>query len=188
MVTATPEIGPVVMRERKTRKLTLEQLAALSGVSKSMLSQIERGEANPTFAVLWNLTQALGIDFSHLIANGPVASERDVIEVVPAAYTPEIKSADGKCRLSILSPPKLAGHSEWYQVEIAPGGTLDSAPHSPGAFEHFTALSDGFVITSGQSTSRLKAGETARYPADVHHAIANSSRKTVRGLLVVLYR
>lgn len=48
----TPQIGPVIQRERKARHLTLEQLASRSGVSKSMLSQIERSEANPTFAVL----------------------------------------------------------------------------------------------------------------------------------------
>ena len=55
----TPRIGPAIQKERKLRKLTLEQLSVQSGVSKSMLSQIERGEANPTFAVVWSLTQAL---------------------------------------------------------------------------------------------------------------------------------
>ncbi len=52
------DIGPIIQRERKARHLTLERLAALSGVSRSMLSQIERGESNPIFAVLWGLTQA----------------------------------------------------------------------------------------------------------------------------------
>ena len=52
--TSTPQIGPVLQRHRKMAGLTLEQLAEKSGVSKSMLSQIERGQANPTFAVLWS--------------------------------------------------------------------------------------------------------------------------------------
>ena len=52
-----PDIGPIIQRERKARHLTLERLAALSGVSRSMLSQIERGESNPTFAAFsCNLT------------------------------------------------------------------------------------------------------------------------------------
>jgi transcriptional regulator with XRE-family HTH domain len=186
-VAPAPQIGPLLLTERKARKLTLEQLAARSGVSKSMLSQIERNEANPTFAVLWSLTQALGIEFSTLIAGSAVAAHRDSVEVVPAIHTPEIRSADGKCVLKILSPPRLAGETEWYQLEMAPGGVLRSTPHAPGAFEHFTALTDGFSVESAGATARLRAGETARYAADVPHAISNTGPRTARGLLILLY-
>ncbi len=184
----TPRIGPAVQKERKARKLTLEQLATLSGVSKSMLSQIERGEANPTFAVLWSLTQALEIEFTDLIGGGATGSSPDQIEVTSAAHTPGIRSSDGSCRLKILSTPRLAGHTEWYEVEIDPGGALDSDPHGPGAFEHFTALAGDFEIRSGDASIRLKTGETARYPVDVAHCIANAGAVPAHGLLVVLFR
>ena len=183
-----PQIGQAIQRERKARGLTLAQLSTMSGVSKSMLSQIERGETNPTFAVLWALTQALEIDLTDLVvaeANGSAAVD---IEVVSRAHTPEIRSADGLCTLRILSPPRMAGEPEWYQVEIAPGGVLESAPHAPGTFEHFTALSQGIEITSADTTRRLEEGETARYPVDVEHSIANISAKTAHGLLVVISR
>jgi XRE family transcriptional regulator, regulator of sulfur utilization len=184
-----PEIGPIVQRERKKRGLTLEQLAALSSVSKSMLSQIERSQANPTFAVLWSLTRALNIDLAHLLGGGGGApTQAGAVEVVPASYTPEFKNADGTCRLRTLSPPDLAGRTEWYEVEMAPAGSLDSAAHASGAFEHFTAFTSGFEITSGQSVRALNTGETARYPADVPHRIRNTSGKSARGLMVVIYR
>jgi transcriptional regulator with XRE-family HTH domain len=185
---AAPRIGPIIQRERKSRKLTLEQLAALSGVSKSMLSQIERGQANPTFAVLWGLTQALGIDFPDLLGGGAVTSGRGQIELVTAAHTPQIRSADGRCRLRILSSPRLAGITEWYDIEMDAGAKLDSAPHAHGSIEHFTALSDGFQVVSGDSVVSLNKDETARYAVDVPHSIANLSGRTVRGFLVVLYR
>jgi len=188
MAQRTPKIGPVVQKERKRRKLTLEQLATRSGVSKSMLSQIERGEANPTFAVVWSLTQALEIDFSELIGGSAAARSANDIEVTSAAHTPEIRSSDSLCRLKILSSPRLAGQSEWYSVEIEPGGTLASEPHSPGTSEHFTAITDGLEIRSGESHVRLKAGETARYLGDVHHHISNIGDKVACGFLVVLYR
>jgi transcriptional regulator with XRE-family HTH domain len=185
----TPKIGPVLQRQRKNRGLTLEQLAAMSGVSRSMLSQVERGKANPTFAVLWSLTRALKIDIAGLIEGGGSAQSDDqTVELVTAAHTPEIRNADGTCRLRILSPPALAGRTEWYEVEIEPSGTLDSSRHAPGTFEHFTALSPGFEVTSGNSTRPLKAGDTARYPADLPHRIANTSGKRAKGLMIVLYR
>lgn len=182
-----PQIGPAVQRERKVRKLTLEQLAGLSGVSKSMLSQIERGEANPTFAVLWSLTEALGIAFDDLIAGGK-SDASEAIEVVSPANTPEMHSADGLCTLKILSPPRLAGRTEWYELTIAPGGRLESTPHTVGTFEHFTAWTAGFEILSGDAVTNLQSGETARYAADVDHAIRNKATGTARGLLVVLHQ
>src|SRR3989337_2962730 len=145
----TPKIGPLVHNQRKAHGLTLEQLADLSGVSKSMLSQIERGQANPTFAVLWSLTRALRIEFTELLENSSATSDNNSIEVVTAAHTPLIKSSDGTCSLRILSPPHLAGTTEWYEVEMAPSGLLDSAPHATGAIEHFTAFSTGFERISG---------------------------------------
>ncbi len=183
-----PQIGEVVKGWRKSRGLTLERLAGLSGVSKSMLSQIERGEANPTFAVLWGLTRALEIEFADLIGKKSTSSKDVAIEVVSAANTPEISGGEGRCRLRILSPPKLAGEIEWYDIEIDPGGILDSTPHPQGTSEHFTALTDGLTVTSGSDTRRLKAGESARYRADVPHRIANVARRKARGLMVVLYR
>lgn len=182
-----PEIGPVVQRRRGALGLTLEQLAALSGVSKSMLSQIERGQANPTFAVLWSLTRALKLDFADLMHGAAGPKDEGAVEVVAAANTPEIRSADGRCRLRILGPPRLAGATEWYEVAMTPGGELISAPHARGAFEHFTALDGAFEISSGGTTRRLGAGETARYPADVAHRIANVGAVAARGLLMVLY-
>ena len=53
--------------ERALKGLSLDALSKLSGVSRSMLSQIERGESSPTVAILWNLTRALNIDFSTLL-------------------------------------------------------------------------------------------------------------------------
>ena len=182
-----PLIGPVIQAERKARHLTLERLAALSGVSKSMLSQIERGEANPTFAVLWSLTQALKIDFADLIAGGVAHRQANPIEIVAVALTPEIKSPDGAWRLRILSPPALAGRVEWYDVEIGPHGKLVSAPHAPGTFEHLTAYTEGLMVETAFGRQTLKTGETARYRVDVDHEILNAGARTAKALMVVMY-
>ena len=63
---------------RRARGLSLDAVAKLSGVSRSMVSQIERGESSPTVATLWNLTQALQVDFAGLLEGQP----RPGIEVI----------------------------------------------------------------------------------------------------------
>ena len=54
----TRAVGENIKRLRKTKKLSMERLAAESGVSRSMLGQIERGEANPSVAILGKLAAA----------------------------------------------------------------------------------------------------------------------------------
>ncbi len=182
-----PDIGPVIQRERKARHLTLERLAALSGVSRSMLSQIERGESNPTFAVLWGLTQALKIDLGDLIAGGVAHRQANPVDVVTVPLTPEIKSPDGSWRLRILSPPAMAGRVEWYEMELSAGGVLASAPHAAGTFEHLTAQTGSLRVKTTLGAQVLAPGETARYRADVEHEIATADSKPAKALLVVVY-
>lgn len=181
-----PQLGPVIRSQRKARHLTLEELATRSRVSKSMLSQIERGEANPTFAVLWGITQALKVDLSELIA-GSAQQHETSIELLTESHTPEIRSPTGDWTLRILSPPVTASRVEWYEVEIAPGKSLASAPHAPGTMEHLTLWTDGLTVTSGGGRQVLGRGETARYRADLPHELANETAAPARALMVVLY-
>lgn len=181
-----PPLGPHIRQLRKKRRLTLEQLAAQSGVSRSMLSQIERGEANPTFATLWNLTRALSIDLSELVTSRAAAAPPSAIEVVGAHFTPEIRSEDGLCTLRILSPAQSAGRMEWYEVLMAPGAALSSDPHARGAMEHLTVIEGDLEVVSGGARNRAAAGATLRYAADVAHEIRNDGNASARALLVVI--
>jgi XRE family transcriptional regulator, regulator of sulfur utilization len=182
-----PALGPRLQAIRKKQHLSLEDLAARSGVSKSMLSQIERGEANPTFATLWNLTRALDLEFSELIGMRS-GGARPAIETVPGNLIPEIRTEDGLCVLRILSPTNTAGAMEWYELSMAPKGALISKPHAKGATEHLTVLEGVLKISSGDENQILTAAMTARYAADVPHAIVNQGKKPARALLVVLSR
>ncbi|MCW2310104.1 helix-turn-helix domain-containing protein [Rhodobium gokarnense] len=185
---STPEIGPVLQRRRKAEGLTLGQLAERSSVSKSMLSQIERGQANPTFAVLWSLTRALGIELADLVDGAVPAGTGGTIEIVSPHAIPEMRSPDGQCRLRIFSPPQMAGMTEWYELTVEPGGILDSSAHTHGATEHLTVYEGALTVTSGGASERAHAGDTARYPADTAHSIANRGDAAARALLVVAYR
>ena len=179
-----PPLGPHIQQIRKRRRLTLEQLATVSGVSRSMLSQIERGQANPTFATLWNLTRALQIDISELVG-GQATRPVPAIDVVGSHFVPEIRSEDGLCTLRILSPAQSAGRTEWYEILLEPKGALQSEPHARGTMEHLTVIEGEIEIISGTTLARAPADGVARYPADVPHTLRNLSPGRTRAFLVV---
>jgi transcriptional regulator with XRE-family HTH domain len=79
---APPEVGATLQRLRLARGLTLEDLSRIAGVSKSMLSQIEREKANPTIAITWRLANALGVQIGELLSSEVRAAE--LIRVVDA--------------------------------------------------------------------------------------------------------
>lgn len=184
--TQPPALGPLINQHRKARRLTLDQLAAASGVSRSMLSQIERGETNPTVSTLWNVARALNIDMGELIAMK--STNADAIEIVAAHFTPEIRSEDGRCVLRILSPPTSAGTTEWYELDMSPGAVLASTAHATGTREHLTVMDGALTVESGGQRIAIEAGGTARYPADVAHVIRNEGTADARAFLVVASR
>lgn len=187
---APPEVGATLQRLRLARGLTLEDLARIAGVSKSMLSQIEREKANPTIATTWRLANALGVPIGELLASqgAPQASVR----VMEAHETPTLTGAQSASQsaytLRILGPMELAGKFEWYELVVAPGGELASSAHDPGALEHLTVLSGTIDVQVGDECQRLRHGATARYAGDLAHVLRNPGKVEARALMVVVHR
>lgn len=166
---------------RQEKSLSLEAVSKLSGVSKSMLSQIERGESSPTISTLWNLTRALQVDFAGLL-EGTV--EKPKIVVLRSDEVPAIAVKGSGCHIRILSPPEDAGSLEVYELTFEIGGFLDSQPHSTGTKEHLTVTEGCLKIVSGEVSKTLNCGDTARYAADISHSI--SSKDGSRAMLIVM--
>jgi XRE family transcriptional regulator, regulator of sulfur utilization len=181
-----PRVGATLAALRQAQALSLDALSRKAGVSKSMLSQIERAQANPTVAVVWRLANALGVSLGDLLGVAPLPAE-PVITVVPAHATPALRHPDGACELRILGPIDLAGQFEWYALALQAGGALDSQPHEAGTREHLTVLSGTLEVVSGDEKQRLKPGETARYAADRPHAIRNLDKIEATAWLVVVH-
>lgn len=181
-----PRVGETLAALRQTRALSLDELSRMAGVSKSMLSQIERSQANPTVAVVWRLANALGVSMATLLEAAP-APQAPAITLVPAQATPSLRNPDGACELRILGPVDLAGQFEWYELRLQAAGALESRAHEPGTQEHLSAMTGSIEITAGSAQQRLKAGETARYSADQAHCIRNVGKTPASALLVVIH-
>ncbi|SMY07323.1 helix-turn-helix domain-containing protein [Flavimaricola marinus] len=159
---------PARLKEaRQAKGLSLEAVSRLSGVSRSMVSQIERGESSPTIATLWNLTNALQVDFAGLLES---RLDRR-IETLRSEAVPTIENHGSGCTIRILSPPQDVGKHEVYELRFEQDGVLDSQPHAQGTKEHLTVIEGKITVTSGDAVDQLSKGDTARYAADVVHRL-----------------
>jgi len=179
------EFGRRVAVMRRTHKITLDQLADRSGVSRSMLSQIERGKANPTLAVAARIADAFGLSIVHLIEEELRPS---LIEVVDAEDEQAIFSERNGCRLRTLTPLHMEKNIEFYELTFAAGGELDSDAHFAGTREMLTVASGAVELSVGAEPAlSLETGDTAHYPADRKHRIVNPTKSDTVCYLVVTY-
>ena len=173
-----------VREMRKSRGWTLEQLASLSGVSRSMLSQIERGAANPTLGVAFRIAQAFGMSLGDLVETPKSDPHIDVIRVDDRSF---LFRDDPLVRIRTLSPLHLEKDVEFYELTLRPGGVLASSPHYEGTRE-FLTIEEGHVrVTSAGEHVELCKGDSCHYPADVPHEIANLGEGDAVAFLVDIY-
>jgi transcriptional regulator with XRE-family HTH domain len=170
---------------RKQRGWTLEQLAAASGVSRSMLSQIERGRANPTLAVAFRIARAFDRSLADLVEEPGAGSAITIIRSDDPTYR---FRSDAACRIRTLYPMQREKDVEFYEVWLAPGEVLKSAPHFAGTRELLTVGQGKVTVASGKDRSEVDSGDSVHYPADVPHAIENPGPQEALLYLVVICR
>ena len=180
-----PPLGARVKELRATRGWSLDALAKASGVSRSMLSQIERDQANPTVAVTLRIARAFGMSLGDLLQMEGVTSAVTVIRADDHAYH---YRSDKDCRIRTLSPLNLEKDVEFYEIGLEPGGALRSAPHFRGTQEFLTVLKGQVRVESATDAEELATGDSASYRADVPHAIVNAGKGTALAYLIVIYR
>jgi transcriptional regulator with XRE-family HTH domain len=183
----TDEIARVVSenlkRLRMRRNLSLEALSRLSGVSRGMLSQIELGRSVPTIALLWKVSQALGVPFSALTSNAGAGGTT----VLAAAKAKILSSADGGFTSRALFPFEAERHVEFYKLTLAPGAEEIADPHAPGTVENLTVDAGQVEIVVGGVSYVLQAEDAIRFQADVPHCYRNLGAKTAILYLVMTY-
>jgi transcriptional regulator with XRE-family HTH domain len=178
-----PAVGKLLAERRQQRGLSLQSLAKISGVSKSMISQIENGQVNPTLAVVWKLATGLGIRLQDLL-EGEVQSPESRFLMLTTENCPTLMSREHGYSIQILSSVDMVEKTELYLVEFEPSGVMHSEPHAAGTVETLTVVKGEVEVQlPGDQPYRLRGLESARYQADVSHAIKCKSPK---GALVYL--
>ncbi|KEO82799.1 helix-turn-helix domain-containing protein [Tumebacillus flagellatus] len=167
---------------RDERKLSLDKLAELTGVSKTMLGQIERGESNPTINTVWKIANGLKVTFTTLI-NGP---QPDTVVVTKSEVHPLLED-NGRYRLYPVFPIEDGRRFEMYAVEIEKGGYLSAEAHSDGTQEFITVYDGELTIRVNNEEYTVAAGDSIRMRADRPHVYHNSGDGIARLSMVVAY-
>lgn len=168
------EVSGQIRTRRAALGLTLDELAGRSGVSRSMLSEIERGVKNPTIKVLFQVAQGLGCTISQLLGE-PVTdpATAEVVVVRAGERHVLVDPRSGVARYA-LSPAFLRRGIEVLKYVIPPGaGTGDFSPQRPGVEEHIVVVRGALACRIGGLPVALATGDSLWFRADVSHGFRN---------------
>ena len=179
-VTAVIAANAKAIRERK--KLTLDAAAALTGVSRSMLAQIEKGEVNPTISVLWKIANGYKVSFTTLVED-----KKAEVSVIRQEEITPLAEDEGRYLNYPAFPSDEKTLFETYRIEIQEGGALSAQPHFSGSEEYITVFAGQVEITVEDTRHVLSKGDSIRFSADVPHGYRNAGRETVELSMLIYY-
>ena len=168
------------IRERK--KSTLDGAAKLTGVSRSMLAQIEKGDVNPTISVLWKIANGYKISFTSLFDT----HDRAHLLIRADEVMPLVED-EGRYINRPAFPFQEDTQFESYMIEIKPNGSLEAQPHMMGTEEFITVFAGTVEIVAGNEAFSISAGDSLRFRADVPHTYKNKGADTANLHMIIHY-
>ena len=167
---------------REQGRISLDSLSRMTGVSKSMLGQIERGEGNPTVATVWKISNGLKIPFTELVSLQH--SEREVIK--RGSVSP-VYADEAKYRAYPIFPYDQNRKFEIYYIELDSGATLNAEAHNNGAQEFITVFSGSLKICVSDDEFVADTGDAVRFKADAPHSYSSVGNETCRLSMTISY-
>lgn len=168
MTDPTANISSVLRKVRMERGLTLEETANLTGVSKTMLGQIERGASNPTISILWKISSGLRIPFSGLLSS----PEQELTPIRMDQMTPVLES-NGKMILYNIFPFDPMSGFDYFHITLLPGASHVSSPHGDSAMEYVVVTQGTLRLKVGEAEFDLKAPAALEFRGDQMHGYSN---------------
>lgn len=155
-------------RIREAQGLSLDRMAELTGVSKSMLYQMERAQSCPSITTLYKISNALKISLSQLVSE----PQPDTI-VVSTKDVRAITSKDHSFRIYTMFPCTNERGFEIFYSEIMPGGGSSSEAHQAGTREYITVFEGDLNVYIDNKTFHVPAQHAIGFAADVSHSYHN---------------
>jgi transcriptional regulator with XRE-family HTH domain len=164
------QLGERVRALRRERGWTLELLAERSGVSRAMISKLERGEKNPTLVVAARVAEGLGVSLSQLVG---IEARREIV-VVPKERRMVMRDPETGFERQLLSP-SFGGELEFIRNVVPEGSTSgEFPPHRRGVEEYVVVEKGRLRAILGSEEHVLEEGDAAYFEADVAHRFDNA--------------
>lgn len=157
-----------IKRLREENKLSMDELAKLSGVSKSMLAQIERGDGNPTISTLWKISNGMKVPFDALTVR-----PKTPYEIVKTSEVQPILEDNGKVKNYSIFPDNENRRFAVYYLELDKESYWESDPHLKGTTEFITIFTGKIEIYADGRQFIVEKGQSLRFKADTKHSYKN---------------
>lgn len=167
---------------RNNRQLSLEQAASLTGISKAMLSQIERGQSMPTITTLWKISTGYKIPLTYFLEQ----EKSDYTKIDITGIQP-VYECDRKMRTYTLFPYNPAQNFEMLFIEFDPGCRHESSIHMNGVEEYIFIQSGQLELSINDDKVVLSKKQCFRFKADVPHSYVNSTDEKCSILNTIFY-
>lgn len=175
-------IGRNLKRLRTERHLTLGQLSALSGISKAMLSEMEKGSGNPTVNTIWKIANGLKVPYTRLLE----ADECGTTLVRRTAVLPQ-QAESGKYRVSCYFRGDKGRNFELFYMELDPEGSHTSAGHLAQAQEYVYVIEGELMVETGGECYLLQPGDALGFDSTAEHTYKNQGAVLVTGMIINYY-
>ena len=175
-------LGERVRALRRERGWTLEMLAERSGVSRAMISKLERGEKNPTLVVAAKVAEGLGMNLSQLVG----VEEKSKVVVVPRERRMTMRDPETGFERQLLSP-SLGGRGVEFMRNVVPENSTSGElpPHRRGVEEYVVVERGRLRAVLGGVEYVLEEGDAAYFEADVAHRFDNAGEGECSYYLVI---
>ncbi|SFB06968.1 helix-turn-helix domain-containing protein [Selenomonas ruminantium] len=176
-------IAANLQRLREERNLSFGQLSERSGVSKVMLSQIEKGEGNPTINTIWKVANGLEVDYSQLIA--PPAPK---VQIVRGAELPLQEDDNGLFQAKCYFPATASRRFDVFMAKIMPDESHFSEGHSPRTQEYVLVHQGSLEAIIDKDRFVLEKGDAVCFDCTRPHRFSNQGEEPVVFLDIVYYQ
>jgi transcriptional regulator with XRE-family HTH domain len=169
---------------RAARNLSLDALAAKSGVSRSMISLIERGESSPTAVVLDKLAVGLGVTLASLF-NPSAEAAAPKEPVARRGDQPEWKDPDSGYWRRNVSPSWVPQPMQIVEVRFPPRGRVAFETADPRTCQQIWLLDGAVDVTQGSDRHHLREGDCLAMQLDRPAVFHNPTNKAARYAVVI---
>lgn len=167
-------VGAVIKNVRRSLDLSLDKAALLTGVSKAMLAQIERGESSPTVSTLWKISSGLRITFSKLLSGQNEEYSVSKLKDIKPIYEDE-----GRMVLYNIFPFDPVTGFDYFYIELKPDCCYESPGH-PNVFEECIVVTQGaLTMVIDEQDFVLDQGASINFKGEAKHKYTNKSDKIV---------